>query len=132
MAITMVGSEIYKTLANGMRVSTQTKGNKILTKLFDKDGTLLIDRAKSFEKNIVGNKKVITKYEERIVNVKGADGKLKDAFGFRYSADRVYDANGKFLGMREIEYKCFGTGSQMWEKSTGIFSKNETGELYTG
>lgn len=105
MAITMVGSEIYRTLANGMRVSTQTNGNKILTKLFDKDGTLLIDRAKSFEKNIVGNKKVITKYEERIVNVKGADGKLKDAFGFRYSADRVYDANGKFLGMREIEYK---------------------------
>lgn len=57
MAITSIGSEIYKTLANGMRVATKTEGGKTYTKLFDKDGKVLIDRVKSFEANIVGNKK---------------------------------------------------------------------------
>lgn len=119
MAITSVGSEIYKTLASGMKVSTRTEGNKVFTKLFDRDGKLLIDRTKSFERNIVGNKKVITKNEERIVNIKGANGELADSFGFKYSADRVYYKDGKFLGMRETEYKpgrvAYGSGENPLE-----------------
>ena len=105
MAITSVGSEISKVLASGMKVSTKTEGGKICTKLFDRDGKVLVDRVKSFEKNIVGNKKVITKTEERIVNAKNEAGELTDTFGFKYTADRVYDKNGKLLGMREIENK---------------------------
>lgn len=101
MSIASTGSEMFRTLSNGMRVSTQTKGNKTLTKLFDKDGKVLIDRTKTIEKAIVGNKKVITKKEDRIVNVYSK----KDSIGFRYQADRVYDKDGKFLGMREIENK---------------------------
>lgn len=105
MAITSVGSEIYKTLANGMRVATKTEGGKTYTKLFDKDGKVLIDRVKSFEANIVGNKKVLTKTENRIVNLKNEKGELADTYGFKYTADRVYDKDGKLLGMREVEYK---------------------------
>ena len=101
MSIASTGSEMFRTLSNGMRVSTQTEGNKILTKLLDKDGKVLIDRTKTIEKAIVGNKKVITKKEDRIINVYSKN----DSIGFRYQADRVYDKDGKFLGMREIENK---------------------------
>ena len=105
MAITSVGSEIYKTLASGMKVATKTEGGKTYTKLFDRDGKVLIDRVKSFETNIVGNKKVITKNENRILNVKNENGELADSYGFKYTADRVYNKDGKLLGMREVEYK---------------------------
>ena len=101
MAITSVGTEIFKTLSNGMRVSTRTEGNKVFTKLFDKEGKVLIDRTKSFEKSVVGNKKVVTKKEDKIVNLYNKN----DSFGFRYQADRVYDKNGELVGMREIENK---------------------------
>lgn len=101
MAITSVGSEIFRSLSNGMRVSTRAEGNKVFTKLFDREGKILVDRTKSFEKAVVGNKKVITKKEDKIVNLYNKN----DSFGFRYQADRVYNKNGELVGMREIENK---------------------------
>ena len=106
MAITQIGSEVFRTLSNGMKVSTRTEGNKIFTKLFDKDEKLLIDRVKSFERSNVGSKIVRTKTEDRVVNVYSSKtGRITDKYGFTYQADRVYNQKGEILGMRETEYQ---------------------------
>ena len=52
MAITQIGSEVFRTLSNGMKVSTRTEGNKIYTKLFDKDEKLDLF-AETFEETFV-------------------------------------------------------------------------------
>lgn len=102
--IQSIGVKLIKTLGNGRKVITETAGNKTFTKVFDSYGNLLTDRTKTIEKAIVGNKKVITKSETRLVNTFSlVDNRPYESLAFKYKSDRVYDKSGKLLGMRETE-----------------------------
>lgn len=78
---------------NYRKIMTQTLNGKTLTKVIDKDGKVLVERAKVIEKNTVGDKKVITK--------KIAE-ELNGTNGHKYVYDRVY-SSGELVGARKVE-----------------------------
>lgn len=96
--------QVQKILNNGQKFVSETKGNLIHTKVLNKNNDVLVERVKNFVKSNVGDKKVLSRAETKVLNKYDDNGKLDTCYAFRYLSDRVYDKNNKFLGSREVEY----------------------------
>ncbi len=92
MAVELIGNRIVKTIGQGdavKKIITEVVDGKTFTKVLDKDGKVLVDRAKQLNTAKVGDKEVKT-----VQKVKMQNGNLqKDTF------DRVYK-DGELVGRR--------------------------------
>lgn len=103
MSVEVIGNRIIKALPNGKTVISETNGNITLTKVLDRQGKEIINRAKKIEKQKVGDKDVFTRTDVKKVTVFNNDPSKSTVIGFKNILDRVYK-DGKFLGARLTEY----------------------------
>ena len=89
------------------KILTQKINDKHFIKVFDKSGNTLVNRVKTFEKSVVGNKKVITRKEATLFN--NLDGSNS---GYKANFDRVYNSAGELAGTRHIEYSAVTRGQE--------------------
>ena len=90
-------SILSKVLKNGTRYVVSKRGNNTVIQRFWADGCLAETKVKNIVRQNVGNKKVITKNEFL------HEGHPEFCTGAkRRTTDRVYDSDGKLLGIRKI------------------------------
>ncbi|MCI1273290.1 MAG: hypothetical protein LKG27_02510 [Clostridiaceae bacterium] len=110
---TIIGADgsLARTLSNGNKVVIKNTNGITSRMVYDRSGSLLVNDTKTFGTEQVGNKIIRTKKYERTVtdNIRGEAANervVRDpnmSYRFNYKADRVYDGNNNFLGMRETE-----------------------------
>ena len=89
------------------KILTQKMNDKHFIKVFDQSGNTLVNRVKTFEKSVVGNKKVITRKEVALFdNLDGSNT------GYKANFDRVYNSAGELVGTRHIEYSAVTRGQE--------------------
>jgi len=89
MSVMQVGSKLVRTFGSGSNLRhaiTETVGNKTFTEVLDSEGKLLANRVKEITRQNIGDKLVITRKTDDM------------------QKDLVYDKNGKFLGMRILDW----------------------------
>lgn len=96
MSIIQVGSKLVRTFGSGSNLRhaiTETVGNKTFTEVLDSEGKLLANRVKEITRQNIGDKLVITR-KEISPCTKEIDNQR----------DLIYDKDGKFLGMRVLDW----------------------------
>lgn len=94
---------LVKYLSNGNKVVISKDGTKTIRKVYNQKGELIVDNTKQFSTSTIGNKTIREKTSQTTWNTLVAPKRMNLTYKFDYKAERVYDKNGKFLGMRETE-----------------------------
>ena len=112
---------LVKYLSNGNKVVISKDGTKTIRKVYNQKGELIVDNAKQFSTSTIGDKTIREKSSQTTWNtlVDPKHGNL--TYKFDYKAERIYDKNGKFLGMRETEKQPV---YYIWGRPYGTPSKN--------
>jgi len=105
MGITQIGARLIRSFGSGenlRKIVTETVNGKTYTRVLDKDGNIVKERVKQIVRNQqVGNKKVntVTKIISR-----------PESSPHKLVYDRVYSAEGEFLGSRATMFNIFSDG----------------------
>lgn len=124
MGVTQIGGKLVRELSgkSGYKtvVSETTKDGKIITGVLDNYGKKILERVKTVDKfgHEVGNKKVKT--TTRVTDFGGRFERTKTI------TDRIYDKNGKFLGVRGILEKFDNFTQKFIKDSTYKQNINDT------
>ena len=94
---------LVKYLSNGNKVVISKDGIKTIRKVYNQKGELIVDNTKQFRTSTIGDKTIREKTSQTTWNTLVAPKRMNLTYKFDYKAERVYDKNGKFLGMRETE-----------------------------
>ncbi len=94
---------LVKYLSNGNKVVISKDGTKTIRKVYNQKGELIVDNAKQFSTSTIGNKTIREKTSQTTWNTVIYPKGMSQTYKFDYKAERVYDKNGKFLGMRQTE-----------------------------
>ena len=94
---------LVKYLSNGNKVVISKDGTKTIRKVYNQKGELIVDNTKQFSTSTIGDKTIREKSSQTTWNTLVDPKRMNLTYKFDYKAERVYDKNGKFLGMRETE-----------------------------
>lgn len=94
---------LVKYLSNGNKVVISKDGTKTIRKVYNQKGELIVDNTKQFSTSTIGNKTIREKTSQTTWNTVIYPKGMSQTYKFDYKAERVYDKNGKFLGMRQTE-----------------------------
>ncbi len=94
---------LVKYLSNGNKVVISKDGTKTIRKVYNQKGELIVDNIKQFGTSTIGDKTIREKASQTTWNTAIYPKGMSQTYKFDYKAERVYDKNGKFLGMRETE-----------------------------
>lgn len=94
---------LVKYLSNGNKVVISKDGTKTIRKVYNQKGELIVDNTKQFSTSTIGNKTIREKTSQTTWNTEICSKGMSQTYKFDYKAERVYDKNGKFLGMRQTE-----------------------------
>lgn len=94
---------LVKYLSNGNKVVISKDGTKTIRKVYNQKGELIVDNTKQFGTSTIGDKTIKEKASQTTWNVGIYPKGMSRTYKFDYKAERVYDKNGKFLGMRQTE-----------------------------
>ncbi len=94
---------LVKYLSNGNKVVISKDGTKTIRKVYNQKGELIVDNTKQFGTSTIGDKTIKEKASQTTWNTAIYPKGMSQTYKFDYKSERVYDKNGKFLGMRETE-----------------------------
>ena len=94
---------LVKYLSNGNKVVISKDGTKTIRKVYNQKGELIVDNTKQFGTSTIGDKTIKEKASQTTWNTAISPKGIFQTYKFDYKSERVYDKNGKFLGMRETE-----------------------------